>query len=418
MDFILERPDLVLDVVIEHVYITIVAVLGATIIGVFFGVLITRVRALYEPVLTIAGVIYTIPSLAMFVLMIPVLGIGFNTAVVALILYSLLVIIRNTAVGIDSVDPNIIEAARGMGMTSLGILTRIELPLALPIIFAGIRIASVSAVSLATIAAFIGAGGIGDLLFEGLSAVRHDKIIAGAIAASLMAIAVEILLRQVEKGSSPGLSGEFKTLGEQLADFWDYLREHPEVIALLGALMLLIGYFFVAWAAPYADDLRITDDEVVQAALGEANYNLQMTGFDLAHIESNAPVKRSLELLPWLGLVGVAVSLANLIRRPGNRASAEILLLCGILALFPLAHFYLETRRATGDLGTFSDLFRVVRNEINAISGVRVRPQIEHLDVLSGYTLSVIGTVLVMIGAFMKSLWFRRRSREIEERVA
>jgi len=254
LNYLFDRPDRVLDVTIEHVYITIVTILGASVVGVVFGVLITRIRSLYNPILTLAGIIYTVPSLAMFVLMIPLLGIGFRSAVVALILYSLLIIIRNTAVGLDGVDPNIIEAARGMGMTALGILFRVELPLALPIIFAGIRIAAVSTISLATIAAFIGAGGIGDLIFEGLSSQRDDKIIAGAIAASVMALGAEVLLRQVEQGSSPGVTGDFKTLGERIADFWDHLREHPDTLVMFGTVLLLIGYSGMAWIHPYSYD--------------------------------------------------------------------------------------------------------------------------------------------------------------------
>ncbi len=415
MEFLIERPDLVLDVVIEHVYITIVAIFGATIIGVLIGVLITRIRSIYDPVLTIASIIYTVPSLAMFVMMIPILGIGFKSAVIALILYSLLIIIRNTAVGIDGVDPNITEAALGMGMTPLGILFRIELPLALPIIFAGIRIAAVSAISMATIAAFIGAGGIGDLLFEGISSQRNDKIIAGAIAASVMAIGAEILLRQVEQGASPGTGSGFKTLGEHLADFWDQLRARPDILALLGALLLLIGYFGAEWVNPYAEDERITED--AQIVLEEAGYSLHMTGFDLARIETDASARRSLELLPWFVGVAVVLSVVNTGWGPGNRASAEILLLCGLLALFPLLHFSMEVRRAVGELGTFSELFRTVRNDINAIAGVRVSPQIQSLDLQGGYTLSVIGALLIIAGAFLKSLWFRQQAREGEERI-
>jgi osmoprotectant transport system permease protein len=418
MDYIIERPDLVLDVAIEHVYITIVAILGATLIGVALGVLITRVRALYDPILTVAGIIYTIPSLAMFVLMIPILGIGFDSAVVALILYSLLVIIRNTAVGIDGVDPNIIEAARGMGMTSLGILLRVELPLALPVVFAGIRIASVSAISIATIAAFIGAGGIGDLLFQGISSQRNDKIVAGAIAASVMAIGAEILLQQIEKGASPGLSGDFRTLGEHLADFWAYLRNHPDTLVLLGAVILLVGYFGVTWVTPYADDPKIADDPAAQDALAEAGYTLGMTGFDLAQFPGNAPIRQSLQLLPWFAGAAAALALANMLWIPRSRASSEVLLLCGLLAFFPLVHFYAETRRAIGELGTKSDFFLIVRNDIRSIAGVNVSPRLESLDPQGGFTLALIGAALVVVGAYLKSLWFRRRAREVEEQFA
>lgn len=413
MQYILDRPDLVLNGVIEHVYITVISVFAASLVGVLLGVLITRMRALYDPILTVAGIIYTIPSLAMFVLIIPLLGIGFSSAVVALVLYSLLVLIRNTAVGIDGVDENIIEAARGMGMTSFGILVRVELPLALPVIFAGIRIAAVSAISLATIAAFIGAGGIGNLLFEGMSSQRDDKIIAGAFAASVMALGTEVLLRQIEKGASPGISGEFKTLGEHLIDGVAYLRARPDVIALAGAVLLLVAYFGLTWVEPYASEDVIAEDETNRAVLDDAKL-LRMSGYDLSQLASNAPVKRSLQFLPWLAGAAAAVALLNMSMAKSPRATAEVLLLCGVLAIFPLLHVYFETQSATGDLGRFSELFRVVRGKINALIDGRVPVNPSELELESGYTVAVIGAGLILVGAFLKSLWYRQH----EERAA
>lgn len=413
MDYILQRPDQVLDVVTEHIYITVVTVLLASLAGIILGVLITRIRALYDPILTVAGVIYTVPSLAMFVLMIPLLGIGFNSAVVALVLYSLLVLIRNTAVGIDSIDPNVIEAARGMGMTSLGILFRIELPLALPIVFAGIRIATVSAISLGTIAAFIGAGGIGELIFQGISSQRDDKIVAGAVAASVLAIGAEFLLRQVERGSAPGITGEFKTMGEYVADFWHFLREKPDVVTLIGALLLLLSYGGLTWVEPYSNDDAIAGNEAAQAVLDDANL-LKMTGWDLARIDTDAPIRQSLSILPWTGIVAGVVALWNIVRT-SNRAAAEVLLLCGLLALFPLLHFHFEMQRAVGELGAASDLFRDVRSNINALISDRVPIRPETLEAESGFTVAWVGAGLIVAGAYLKSLWFRRQSRKEQQ---
>ena len=194
------RPDRVLTLIVGHLTITFAAVLLATAAGVALGILITRVRALYGPVIAVAGMIYTIPSLALFGLLIPLVGIGVRPAIIALTLYSLLAIIRNTAVGLNEIDSAIIEAARGMGMTNSQILTRIELPLALPVMFAGIRLATVAAISLATIASYFGASGLGSLLFEGLAAggTRNDKIIAGALAASALAILFNRLIGRAE----------------------------------------------------------------------------------------------------------------------------------------------------------------------------------------------------------------------------
>lgn len=195
------RPDRVWEFLVGHLLITFVVLFLAIIIGVGLGVLITRVRRLYEPVIKAAGVIYTIPSLALFGILIPIVGIGFEPAVIALTLYSLLAIIRNTAVGLDGVSPAIIESARGMGMTNRQILWRIELPLALPVIFAGIRIAAVSTISLAVLASYFGAPSLGNLIFEGIASggTRFDKVVAGAVGASVLAILFDRLIGRAER---------------------------------------------------------------------------------------------------------------------------------------------------------------------------------------------------------------------------
>lgn len=195
------RPDRVLEFLWGHLLITFVTMFLAIIIGVSLGVLITRVRRLYDPVIKAAGVIYTIPSLALFGILIPIVGIGFEPAVIALTLYSLLAIIRNTAVGLDGVSPAITEAARGMGMTERQILWQVELPLALPVIFAGIRIAAVSTISLATLASYFGADSLGALIFEGMASggTRFDKVVAGAVGASVLAILFDRLIGTAER---------------------------------------------------------------------------------------------------------------------------------------------------------------------------------------------------------------------------
>ena len=195
------RPDRVLEFTWGHLSITFTTMFFAIIIGVLIGIVITRIRVLHGPVIKTAGMVYTIPSLALFGIMIPIVGIGFAPAVIALTLYSLLVLIRNTAVGIDEVDRPIIEAARGMGMTDGQILWKIEVPLALPVIFAGIRIATVSTISLATLASFFGAKSLGSLIFEGIAAggTRNDKVVAGAIGASSLAILFSFMISRAEQ---------------------------------------------------------------------------------------------------------------------------------------------------------------------------------------------------------------------------
>ena len=203
------RPDRVLDFLWGHLLITFVTMLFGIIIGVSLGVLITRVRRFYDPVIKGAGVIYTIPSLALFGVLIPIVGTGFQPAVIALVLYSLLVIIRNTAVGLDGVSEAVIEAARGMGMTDRQILWRVELPLALPVIFAGIRVAVVSTISLATLASYFGADSLGSLIFEGIATggSRFDKVVTGAVGASVLAILFDRLIGQIQLKLTPGLGG-------------------------------------------------------------------------------------------------------------------------------------------------------------------------------------------------------------------
>jgi len=187
---------------LEHMAMVAVAILLATAIGIPLGILMTRNPRLSRPILAVANIVQTIPSLALFGFLIPIPfigGIGSRTAVVALTLYSLLPIIRNTFMGISSVDPAIREAGRGMGMTDSQLLWKVEIPLSLGIIFAGIRVATVIAIGVATIAAAVGAGGLGMFIFRGVSMVDGRVILAGAIPAALLALAADFGLGAVEK---------------------------------------------------------------------------------------------------------------------------------------------------------------------------------------------------------------------------
>lgn len=187
---------------LEHIVMVGIAILIATAIGVPLGILLTRKPRMSKPVLAIANIVQTIPSLALFGFLIPIPfigGIGGRTAVVALTLYSLLPIIRNTFIGISGVDPAIREAGRGMGMTDAQLLWRVEIPLALGVIFAGIRVATVIAIGVATIAAAVGAGGLGMFIFRGVSMVDSRVILAGAIPAAVLALAADFGLGALEK---------------------------------------------------------------------------------------------------------------------------------------------------------------------------------------------------------------------------
>ena len=182
----------------QHIEIVGAAIIVAVVIGVPAGILATRARWLEAPVINITGVLYTIPSLALFAVLIPVLGLGARPAIVALALYSLLVIVRNTVVGLRMVDPAAVDAARGMGMTAWERLVLVEIPLALPVILAGVRAATVASIGVATIAAYIGAGGLGVLIFDGIRTLDPDPVIAGTLLASALALAVDWALHHVE----------------------------------------------------------------------------------------------------------------------------------------------------------------------------------------------------------------------------
>lgn len=183
----------------EHLLLVAIAIAVATLIGIPLGVLITRKAVLRQPILIVANVLQTIPSLALFGLLIPLAGIGAVPAIVALTLYSFLPIIRNTYTGISSIDPAIREAGRGMGMTDWQLLTQVEIPLAMSVILAGVRVATVIGIGIATIAAAIGAGGLGALIFRGISVVNDQLILAGAVPAAAIALVADFAIGWLEQ---------------------------------------------------------------------------------------------------------------------------------------------------------------------------------------------------------------------------
>lgn len=187
----------------DHIKLTAVSVGLAILIGVPLGILISYTSKASKPILSVANIIQAIPSMALLGFMIPFVGIGVVPAVIAVVLYSLLPIIKNTYTGIENIDPETLEAAKGIGLTPFQVLFKVQIPLALPVIMAGIRIASVTAVGLMTMAAFIGADGLGYLVFSGIRTVNNNQILAGAIPACLLALTVDFLLGLVEKLVTP-----------------------------------------------------------------------------------------------------------------------------------------------------------------------------------------------------------------------
>ncbi len=208
IQFIFANLGVIGKLAVEHISIVAVAVGLAILTGVPIGIVITQNRRAADLVLYIASIIVTVPSIALFGLMIPVLslighGIGWLPAVIAILLYSQLPIIRNTYTAITNVEPALRESARGMGMTPLQRLWRVEIPIAVPVIMAGVRTAVVMNIGVAAIAAYIGAGGLGVLISRGISQSDPRQLIAGALAVSLLAIAADYGLLMLQKLLTP-----------------------------------------------------------------------------------------------------------------------------------------------------------------------------------------------------------------------
>lgn len=204
--FVFERRDDILASLIRHIWLTGVSVGIAAAIGITLGILMTRFHKMASPTLAAAGIVQTIPGIALLGLMIPLFGIGVVPAIVALSVYAVLPIVRNTYTGIAGVDPSLTEAGIGMGMTDRQLLLLVQLPLALPVMMAGIRTATVISVGVATLASPIGAGGLGDQIFQGIHMVDNNMIFAGAIPAALLALVLDGLLALIEKKLTPGSS--------------------------------------------------------------------------------------------------------------------------------------------------------------------------------------------------------------------
>ncbi|WP_246011309.1 ABC transporter permease [Brevibacillus nitrificans] len=201
-EFISRYGGQILELTGEHLYMSAIAILLAIVIGVPLAVFMTRNPKIAVTIQTIINTVQTIPTISLLLIIMIFLGLGYSTAIVALVLYSLLPIVQNTYAGLENVDKSMIEAGTGMGMTRLQLLTYVKLPLALPIILAGVRIAAVVAVGSATIATFVGAGGLGEMIMRGISTTDDQKILAGAIPAAVLVVLVDMLIGKIEKRAS------------------------------------------------------------------------------------------------------------------------------------------------------------------------------------------------------------------------
>ena len=207
MNYLVNNLGYILQLTGQHLGLVLAVLFFALLLALPLGVLIVRIPWLQGPVLGILGVIYTIPSLSLFVLLIPLLGLGTLPAVVALVAYAQLLLVRNWVVGLSGLDASVLEAARGMGMSPWQRFIQVEFPLALPMLLAGIRLAALSSIGIGTIAAFINAGGLGVLLFQGVITANYPKIFAGSLAVSLLAVGANYLLRWMEARAERAVLG-------------------------------------------------------------------------------------------------------------------------------------------------------------------------------------------------------------------
>jgi osmoprotectant transport system permease protein len=202
----LSDPESIPNLFLKHLSIVGVTMLISLAIAIPLGLLVARFRKLYFPTVSISGLLYTVPSIAAFALLIPITGLSPATAIIPMVLYNQLVLIRNTSAAVNAIDPLLIEVGRAIGMKPYQILFRVTLPLALPVIVAGIRIATVTTVGIAALAALVGQSDLGDLIFQNIAAYDPDAIAAGAILTASLAIAADLLLLALQVWLNRGRS--------------------------------------------------------------------------------------------------------------------------------------------------------------------------------------------------------------------
>lgn len=208
MNYLIKHWDKVLTYTLQHLEIIVLSFAIAVIIAIPIGLLVARKSALKVPVVSLFNIIFAIPSLVLYTLLISVTGLGMASAIIALVLYSQFYLVKNVAEGFLSVDPAVIEAGKGMGFSSFQLFTKIELPLAMPIILSGMRLTATSIATMAVMAYVVGAGGMGTLLFEGLRQSAWEKIIIGALISSLIVVGFNLIFSRLEKRSQRIATGD------------------------------------------------------------------------------------------------------------------------------------------------------------------------------------------------------------------
>lgn len=288
-EYIMTNWNQILTLLLEHLQLTFLSVGCAILIGVPLGILVCYVKKLHKPILNTANVIQAIPSMALLGFAIPLLGIGTVPAVAAVILYSLLPIIKNTYTGISNINPQTIEAAKGIGLTKFQILTKVQIPLALPVIMAGVRISSVTAVGLMTIAAFIGAGGLGFLVFSGIRTMNPYQILAGAIPACLLALTVDYVVANIEKLVTPISLQKVNNLSKE-----SLLKSRKRQKLVVGASTLAVVCLMTTTAF---GNMKTADKSI---SIGSKDYTEQSIiasmVAELIEAKTDIEVKRNLDL--------------------------------------------------------------------------------------------------------------------------
>ena len=208
IDFLINNSGEILTKSMEHLFIAAISLAFGILVAVPLGILLNKSKQAAKIVMAIASVLQTVPSFALLALMIPLFGVGKRPAIVSLFIYSLLPILRNTYLGIDGVNENLIDAAKGMGMTASQVLFKVQIPMAMPVIMGGIRLSAVYVLAWTTLAAYVGAGGLGDFIFNGLTNAIMPMVVWGTIPVTLMAIIVDLLFGILEDKLSPNKKSE------------------------------------------------------------------------------------------------------------------------------------------------------------------------------------------------------------------
>lgn len=299
IQYVQQNSALLMQYTVQHLRIGMLAVAIGILLGLPLGLFIARIPWARKPVLGCSSVMQAVPSLALMGFFIPIIGIGDKTAIVIIALYALLPIIRNTYTGLTNIDSNMLEAARGIGMTERQILFRVQLPLALPVIMAGIRVAAVNSVGTATIAAFIGGGGLGKQIYAGIQIINVEMILSGAIPACLLALLIDYIFSLVEKAVVP-ISLQIAGSALSANEIQGMRRHRKRILATAAAALLVLTgsiiYDSVDWAGLSGQTVTIGTTEYIEERIVSQLYAQMIEDRTDLHVELNNAMGSSMVL--------------------------------------------------------------------------------------------------------------------------